>query len=367
LGNLTLTGYNPELSNNSFAIKRQLLRDSNLELNRPIAQTEHWGPSEIMERADDLAERASLIWPGPDVAVREQALGRDWQLLHEALAALPAGGWTTYSDLAELVGSHPVPVGVHIANTPHLLNGHRAMSIDGRISPAFRWSDPDDDRDPIVVLTDEGVHFVDGRADPSQRITAPELAMLVGLGDQRDELTVPTAFVEDPAQLDAEYARFLEQLAQRHPPAVAGAVTRLLDSWREVGGTLTFGSASQTTSCFPMIRGRGEASIWPLSIYPGSTVEVVFQYLKTRPPFDDPALRGELRNRLNSADEIEIPLAKLELRPSFPIDALADGGTWSVVEETLRWFVGVVRESPAYMPTEHELVPADGSAHGADV
>lgn len=296
LGNLTLTGYNPELSNDPFAIKRELLAESKLELNRSIAEKDRWGPTEILERADDLADRAAEIWPGPDVSVREQALGRDWQLLHEGLAALPAGSWTTYSDLAELVGSHPMPVGVHIASTPHILNGHRAMSMDGRISTHFRWSDPEDERDPVEVLAQEGVRFIDGRADPAQRITAPEIAILIGLGDQGDSLAIPTGAADEVAELDERFTRFVEQLTDRHPPAVAGAVTRLMEIWREAGGTLTFGTGAQTTSCVPILRGRGNASIWPIGIYPGSGVEVCFQYLKVRPPFDDPALRGELRN-----------------------------------------------------------------------
>jgi hypothetical protein len=70
-----------------------------------------------------------------------------------------------------------------------------------------------------------------------------------------------------------------------------------------------------------------------------------------------------LRNRLNAAEEIEIPVAKLELRPSFPIDLLADSATWSIVDGTLRWFVATARGHPAYA-----VEPAvAGAAETADV
>ena len=65
LGNLTLTGYNPELSNSPFSEKRSLLQDSNLAMNREIAEEAEWGPEQILSRAKRLAERAIEIWPGP--------------------------------------------------------------------------------------------------------------------------------------------------------------------------------------------------------------------------------------------------------------------------------------------------------------
>jgi hypothetical protein len=64
---------------------------------------------------------------------------------------------------------------------------------------------------------------------------------------------------------------------------------------------------------------RGPQLLWPVRIYPVSgTVEVVFQYLKTRSPFDDTEQRRELPNRLNKIDGIHLPEAKPELRPSVP-------------------------------------------------
>ena len=65
LGNLTLTGYNPELSNRAFSEKRRLLRDSNLAMNREIAEETEWGPEQIHSRAERLAAQAISIWPGP--------------------------------------------------------------------------------------------------------------------------------------------------------------------------------------------------------------------------------------------------------------------------------------------------------------
>ena len=65
LGNLTLTGYNPELSNRPWAQKQGLLKQSNLGMNKEIAEELQWGRDEIADRARRLADRALRLWPGP--------------------------------------------------------------------------------------------------------------------------------------------------------------------------------------------------------------------------------------------------------------------------------------------------------------
>lgn len=69
LGNLTVTAYNGKLSNSPFERKQQILQGSHLELNRTIAASSQWGRDEILERADELADRAIAIWPGPVAVV----------------------------------------------------------------------------------------------------------------------------------------------------------------------------------------------------------------------------------------------------------------------------------------------------------
>lgn len=69
LGNLTLTGYNPELSNRSFREKQDMeggFRDSPLRLNRSLAEAEVWNEDAIRERAEELAEKALQIWIYPE-------------------------------------------------------------------------------------------------------------------------------------------------------------------------------------------------------------------------------------------------------------------------------------------------------------
>lgn len=63
LGNLTLTGYNPELSNANYSRKRDILCGSHISLNSHFRNSETWGEDAIDRRADVLAGFALRIWP----------------------------------------------------------------------------------------------------------------------------------------------------------------------------------------------------------------------------------------------------------------------------------------------------------------
>jgi hypothetical protein len=64
-GNLTLTGYNPELSDRPFSTKREQYANSNIVLTRNISSQPQWTEAEIEERGKELAERATRIWISP--------------------------------------------------------------------------------------------------------------------------------------------------------------------------------------------------------------------------------------------------------------------------------------------------------------
>ncbi|GAA7736137.1 DUF262 and DUF1524 domain-containing protein [Helicobacter pylori] len=68
IGNLTLTGYNQEYSNNSFQEKRDMekgFKQSPLKLNQSLKDLESFGEKEIEKRANDLADLALKIWTYP--------------------------------------------------------------------------------------------------------------------------------------------------------------------------------------------------------------------------------------------------------------------------------------------------------------
>ena len=68
LGNLTLTGYNPEYSDHPFAKKRDMdggFKESPLKLNQGLGQLETWDEPAIEKRADRLSNLALKVWRSP--------------------------------------------------------------------------------------------------------------------------------------------------------------------------------------------------------------------------------------------------------------------------------------------------------------
>ncbi|WP_169811545.1 GmrSD restriction endonuclease domain-containing protein [Nocardia harenae] len=181
LGNLTLTAFNSKLANDGFEAKKKILEDSGLAMNREIADATRWGSAEIRARGAALAQRVIKIWPGPEDSVESLPPEPRWRLMVEVLASIPSGRWTSYGDIAEVIGTHPVAVGQRLATLP-VPNAHRVLKSTGEISADFRWPDPARTDAPRPILETEGIVFDSSdRAAASQRITAAELARLIDL------------------------------------------------------------------------------------------------------------------------------------------------------------------------------------------
>ena len=65
LGNLTLTGYNPDLSNSPYGDKQELYAESNLRLNDYFSRVRAWDESAVKTRGSALAKELVRIWPRP--------------------------------------------------------------------------------------------------------------------------------------------------------------------------------------------------------------------------------------------------------------------------------------------------------------
>lgn len=148
-------------------IVTQVLREA-AQITRSVRGTAWW----VTEDGQSLVDLAGEVAKGPF----------DWSLLHEVMRALPAGRWTSYGDLADLVGTAAQPVGGHFARCTDCSNAFRVLDADGRTRPAFRWTDPTDIRSQRDALEADGMLFLGDRADPSRRLSAYELQALVSGG-----------------------------------------------------------------------------------------------------------------------------------------------------------------------------------------
>jgi len=344
LGNLTLTSYNPELSNAPYAKKRLFYRNSHFDMTRQIGEADTWGPAQIKDRADALATRAIGIWPGP-VGTRAE-VSDPWRTVRQLLVALPEGTWTTYGDIGAVTGHHPVALGQFLGGSP-LPNAWRVLTSSGKISAGFHWTDARTDS-PQAVLEAEGVRF-DGQgvADPVQRLRPADLAALLGI-DVDGDVPAPASSEAHP-EVTENFWRTLRLLRDQ---SVVDGLSRLVSHWASLGGTVEYGIDPQLV-LYPMLRTVPQDP-WPFGVYPegSGTIEVPFQWMKNRPPFDDTSVREQMRTMLNQIPGIEIPAARLGLRPRFRLDVLQDAGAVDALAEVLSWFATTATEAAA--TTLHE-------------
>ena len=339
LGNLTLTGYNSELSNGPFAVKRAELAKSGIRMNQEISAEPVWGPAQIRARAERLADRIVGIWPGPSAEAASGVAHTAWQTLTDAVEAIPAGSWTSYGELARLIGSHPVPVGTYLARTA-LPHAHRVLQAGGTVSPSFRWTDVQRTDDPHDVLAAEGVRFSeDGRADGGQRLVAEQLAELI---DVDVDLTDPRSLAapgNDPALRD----RWVDRLHDHNDPESARALIEVQRGWVERGGRAEFAD-NAAGGCFLVVPRTSARAIWPVILYPTYGVEVVFYHLAKWAPFTDEALLDEFRGRLNLIPGVEFGPESLRRRPSIKPQTLQPAAAQEAFLDALEWFLRTVQE-----------------------
>lgn len=104
LGNLTLTGYNSELSAKPFLEKRDMaggFADSPLRMNEGLGELEHWNEETIGSRAERLAAKAVRVWAAPQL---------DQTVLDAYQPTAPATGGYNLSHHPHLVSGPMQPV-----------------------------------------------------------------------------------------------------------------------------------------------------------------------------------------------------------------------------------------------------------------
>lgn len=99
IGNLTLTGYNPELSNMMFNKKRNVLVESHLEINKYFSSKKDWNKDEIDWRSRTIADSALKVWPyfGDDqveISIRTNVTGRTPELLSVLGQLIKVQSWS---------------------------------------------------------------------------------------------------------------------------------------------------------------------------------------------------------------------------------------------------------------------------------
>ena len=83
IGNLTLTKYNSEMSNDSFDDKKKLYKDSGYAITRALTAEKDWTSYEIKLRSKNMAEKALELWPLPEEYNKSELSNNHYDVMND--------------------------------------------------------------------------------------------------------------------------------------------------------------------------------------------------------------------------------------------------------------------------------------------
>jgi hypothetical protein len=193
------------------------------------------------------------------------------------------------------------------------------------------------------------VEFLSRQMDPAQ-VFAVEIKQFVGKGLKTlvPRLIGQTVEAErkkgGSRQVEKRWdeVSFLEALEVRKGEAVTETARSILAWAKKSVLRIWWGKGSKDGSFYPVLDHEGEGHLI-VSIWTYGKVEIQFQYMLKRKPFDEQKKRIELLTRLNQISGIEISEDAITRRPSFPLDVLAKNGSLVQFLSVLDWYVAEVK------------------------
>ena len=195
--------------------------------NRTISGTWFWRLSASGQSLMDM--RVALVgWEGVATSRTDTRIARQWEILRRLMDALPSGRWTSYGDLATVIGTHANPLGQYIAANP-VPNPWRVLQVSGAVSPGFTWRSelPQAGREPLDLLREEGVPVEGERAAQSHRLSPAELRALLSSEDAAALAHGDVGGRHTPATLADElgtHPKTVREVLREHPTAARPAV-----------------------------------------------------------------------------------------------------------------------------------------------
>ncbi len=139
--------------------------------------------------------------------------------------------------------------------------------------------------------------------------------------------------------------QFIEAFSARNVPTDVNAMRKLLDWSRSIGILWGKGKTDEWGSFYPELMHNG-IKHYVFGVWTSGGVELEFERMKTRPPFDQENLRADFATRLGQIPGMrELPVEMLEKRPNFPISLLADPSNLDQFLSVCDWYCETVRLS----------------------
>jgi hypothetical protein len=282
---------------------------------------------------------------GADAPARWEAVGRMLDGAANAVVSWPAEairarfeegrGAEAAKELAALTGGDAGP--------DHFWQGVRANLEAGRVGMVFV-------ADEIPPELRRVIEFLAGHMAPAE-VWGVEIKQYVGPGGLK---TLVPRVVGRTAEAGRKKpaggagvtwteARFFEELTASEGPPEVDLARDLLDWAKRNTSRISWAGEGPAGACYALLDHLGQEH-YVFAVWTSGYVEIPFETMLARPPFQEEAKRLELLNRLNRVHPgVKIPRDKIAKRPRINLDALTHGAGLTNFLGVLDWYVGEIR------------------------
>jgi hypothetical protein len=203
--------------------------------------------------------------------------------------------------------------------------------------------------DKIPTELQRIVEFLNEQMDPAE-VVAVEVKRFLGQGMEtlvprlvgRTAEAVGRKSISRSMRRDWDEQSFFAELLEKRGMDEHN-VAKYIYEWSLHNMTrTTWGHGLKDGSCIPVFDYNGE-NYWPFALWTYGRVEVQFQYLKDRPPFDSIEKRMELLKRLNEVPGVNLPEDGIDRRPSIRLSALTHNDASNHLLNVFAWIIEVIK------------------------
>jgi len=135
---------------------------------------------------------------------------------------------------------------------------------------------------------------------------------------------------------------FFKELKSRRNVEEAEIARKILDWARDKLPRILWGNGKIDGSILLDLNGERYC---PIAIWTYGKIEIQFQWLMNKSPFNDEMKRKELLNRLNQIPGVEIPEKAITRRPNIFLSKFKEDSSLTKLLETLDWVVQEMKSS----------------------
>lgn len=200
------------------------------------------------------------------------------------------------------------------------------------------------------------VEFLNSQMDPAE-VLAVEVRQYAAGGRQvlAPRLIGQTAEARRKKGVGAasriwDASSFYEEVGARGGEEAVTVARAVEEAARAMHLVVDWGGGPQSGR-FRISTGIGRRPVPLVSVWTYPSVEVLFEYMRSGPPFDQDGQRLALLERLNAIPRVALPEDSLNRRPSFNLMLLRDPAARQQFLDALSWADGEVRAARHAVPT----------------